>query len=81
MKINRKKLRKEIIRAFRKPSKKQKEAYGRLLHTLCAACAIGAITTPFTSGLSPLLAALFFVVQMTSAVVLLISGALFCKGK
>ena len=35
--------------AVRKPSGKQKEAYGRLLHTLCAAALIGATSLTFSS--------------------------------
>lgn len=36
--------------AFRTPTLKQKEAYGRLSHTFCAASLIGAVTVTFTEA-------------------------------
>ncbi len=38
----------ETKSAFRAPTLKQKEAYGRLSHTLSAASLIGAVTVMFT---------------------------------
>lgn len=38
----------ETKKAFRTPTLKQKEAYGRLSHTLSAASLIGAVTVMFT---------------------------------
>lgn len=42
------KLFQETKTAFRTPTVKQKDAYGRLSHTLCAASMIGAVTVMFT---------------------------------
>lgn len=36
--------------AFRTPTLKQKDAYGRLSHTFCAANLIGAVTVTFTEA-------------------------------
>lgn len=38
----------ETKSAFSTPTPKQKEAYGRLSHTLCAASLAGAVTVMFT---------------------------------
>lgn len=38
----------ETKSAFQTPTAKQKEAYGRLCHTICAASWIGAVTVIFT---------------------------------
>lgn len=38
----------DIKSAFRTPTLKQKEAYGRLSHTLCAASLIGSVSVMFT---------------------------------
>lgn len=38
----------ETKSAFRNPTLKQKEAYGRLAHTLSAASLVGAVTVMFT---------------------------------
>ena len=43
-----KRLIEETKGALRAPTMKQKEAYGRLSHTFCAASMIGAITVMFT---------------------------------
>ena len=36
--------------ALATPTIKQKEAYGRLAHTLCAACCVGAVSVTFGRG-------------------------------
>ena len=76
-----KKLLDDTRRAFRTPTVKQKEAYGRLSHTFCAASMIGAITVMFTEKDASLpvlakIAALIF-----WGVLLFWTGALLSKGE
>lgn len=76
-----KKLLDETIGAFRTPTLKQKEAYGRLSHTFCAASIIGAITVIFTENdatpmvLAKVAALIFW------GVLLFWTGALLSKGE
>ena len=76
-----KRLKEETKGALRAPTKKQKEAYGRLSHTFCAASMIGAITVMFTEKDASLpvlakIAALIF-----WGVLLFWTGALLSKGE
>ena len=41
-------LRMALVAAFRRPTHRQKEAYGRFAHTLAAAAVIGAVTVLFS---------------------------------
>ena len=41
-------LRLALVAAFRRPTLRQKEAYGRFAHTLAAAAVIGAVTILFS---------------------------------
>ncbi len=74
-------LQQEVKNALRTPTLKQKEAYGRLAHTLCAACMIGFVTVIFTESLLTAnhLARLCGLLLM--GIVLFASGALLSKGE
>lgn len=70
-----------IQSAFRTPTLKQKEAYGRYSHTISAACCIGAVTIGFsessaTANTTEKVAALVF-----WAVVLFLVGSILSKGE
>ena len=76
-----KRLIEETKGALRAPTIQQKEAYGRLSHTFCAASMIGAITVMFTEKDASLpvlakIAALIF-----WGVLLFWTGALLSKGE
>lgn len=76
-----KKLLQDIGSAFRTPTLKQKEAYGRLSHTLCAASLVGAVSIMFT-GVSMSWYALFRVGALTFwGVLLFLVGAILSKGE
>jgi hypothetical protein len=45
-----KQLWRDVVLSVAAPSEKQREAYGRLAHTLTAACAIGSFTLAWTSA-------------------------------
>ena len=71
----------ETKSAFRTPTLKQKESYGRLSHTFCAASMIGAVTVIFTET-----QATFFVLAKIAALIfwgmlLFWTGALLSKGE
>ena len=71
----------ETRRAFRTPTIKQKEAYGRLSLTFSAASMIGAVTVIFTEEYATLsvfakVAALIF-----WGVILFLAGAILSKGE
>ena len=76
-----KKLLVETMSAFRTPTLKQKEAYGRLSHTFCAASMIGAVTVIFTETH----AALFVLAKIAAlifwGVLLFWTGAILSKGQ
>ena len=69
-----------LLRAFRSPTPKQMESYGRFCHTLAAAAFIAGVTLALTSremdgpSLLRIAAALFW------ALILFCSGALFLEG-
>ena len=65
----------ETTIAFRTPTLKQKEAYGRLSLTFCAASMIGAVTVIFTEGY-----ATFFVLAKIAALIFLGSGTILYRG-
>jgi|APCry1669192522_1035417.scaffolds.fasta_scaffold41152_2 hypothetical protein len=71
----------ETINAFRTPTLKQKEAYGRLSHTFSAASLIGSVTLIFAE--TPLNALLVFKLSalMFWGVLLFWVGALLSKGE
>ena len=63
------------------PSVKQKEAYGRLAHTLCAACIVGAVSVSFTdNGLMPYYTAMKLSALMFWSILLFWTGAILSKG-
>ncbi len=68
----------ELNRAFRSPTLKQKEAYGRFCHTLSAASLIGAATLFFTESQ----ASYVFreSIMILTGVLLFAVGAVFCQG-
>ena len=67
--------------AFRTPTVKQKEAYGRLSHTFCAASIIGAITVIFTENVVTLFVLAKVVALILWGMLLFWSGALLSKGE
>ena len=74
-------LRMALVDAFRRPTHRQKEAYGRFAHTLAAAAVIGAATvlfseTRFSFGGTMRLAGLIL-----SGLVCFAVGAVLNKGK
>lgn len=75
-----KRVRSAIRDAVAEPTAKQKEAYGRLAHTLSAASLIGAVTIPWTSTGWTLDMALRTFALVVSSVVLFVLGALFSEG-
>ncbi len=74
---------KEAVRSIRAPTAKQEEAYGRLLHTLSAACYVGAASIMFssTSSTSFWYDALRVVSLFVVGVALSIVGAILSKGE
>ena len=69
-----------LVRAFRSPTQRQLEAYGRFCHTLSAASLVGAVTLVFTEydGVS---ATVFRAPLLALAAMLLFSiGSVFCEG-
>lgn len=75
---------KECGAAFKSPTLKQKESYARLLHTLSAACIIGAVTLIWSADGPPHLTwsiAFRSATLILGFVVTLISGALLSKGE
>lgn len=62
------------------PTLKQKEAYGRLAHTLCAACCVGAVTVTFGTTFSFGIAMWYFFSLIFWGVVLFFTGAILSKG-
>jgi len=71
----------ETSSAFRTPTLKQKEAYGRLSHTFCAASMIGAVSVVFAETHATL-----FVIAKIAALVfwgmlLFCTGAILSKGE
>lgn len=68
---------------LKQPTGKQKEAYGRLMHTLCAASWIGAITIMFSE---PSKNSIWYhysqaVALMVVGAVLFLAGAILSKGE
>jgi len=67
--------------AFREPTIRQKEAYGRFAHTLAAAAVIGAVTFLF-SELPMSVANIVRIAGLTvSGLVFFAFGAILCKGE
>ena len=66
--------------ALRSPTLKQKEAYGRLSHTFCAASLIGAVTVMFTEANATLLVLAKIDALIFWGVLLFWSGAILSKG-
>jgi hypothetical protein len=67
--------------AFRTPTLKQKEAYGRLCHTFCAASVIGAVSVTFTETHITTAACIKVGGLIFWAALLLWTGALLSKGE
>jgi hypothetical protein len=71
----------DMQQAFSAPTRKQQEAYARLLHTLAAASLIGEVTVIFAEGMMTS-TALFRIAGLTvSGVTCFIMGALLLKGE
>lgn len=75
------KLLQESKLAFRSPTAKQKEAYGRLAHTLCAASLVGSVSVMFTETTASLYAFFKVAALLFWAVLLFWIGALASKGE
>ncbi len=67
--------------AFRTPTLKQKEAYGRLSHTFCAASLIGAVTVTFTEANFSLTSVGKVAALIFWGVLLFWTGAILSKGE
>lgn len=67
--------------ALATPTIKQKEAYGRLAHTLCAACCVGAVSVTFGSAFSAWVATWYLFFLVTWGLVLFVAGAILSKGE
>lgn len=76
-----KKLVHETKCAFRTPTLKQKEAYGRLSHTFCAASLIGAVTVTFTEPQMTLAVVGKVAALVFWGVLLFWTGAILSKGE
>lgn len=76
-----KKLLHETKCAFRTPTLKQKEAYGRLSHTFCAASLIGAVTVTFTESTFSLASISKVAALIFWGVLLFGTGAILSKGE
>jgi hypothetical protein len=75
------KLRHELNDAFKTPTTKQKEAYGRFCHTLSAAAIVGLVTVVhMDSELTPFIAKRAFALVVCS-VILFAIGAALSKGE
>jgi len=74
-------LRAEIIAAFRGPTLKQKEVYGRFAHTLAAASLIGAATLYFADIQATLILLYRIAMMLTAGMILFCLGALLSKGE
>jgi dihydroorotase-like cyclic amidohydrolase len=70
-----------IQSAFRTPTLKQKEAYGRFSHTISAACCIGAVTLAFSDLPDNSYAASKVAALVFWAVVLFLIGSILSKGE
>lgn len=71
----------ETKSAFRSPTLKQKEAYGRLCHTFCAASLIGAVTVIFTETYVTQFALFKIAALIFWGVLLFWIGAILSKGE
>lgn len=67
--------------AFRTPTLKQKEAYGRLSHTFCAASMIGAVTVIFTETHATMFVLAKIAALIFWGVLLFWTGAILSKGE
>lgn len=74
-------LRAEIIAAFRSPTLKQKETYGRFAHTLAAANLIGAATLYFADIQTTLILLYRIAMMLTAGMILFCVGALLSRGE
>lgn len=74
-------LQQEVKNALRTPSLKQKEAYGRLAHTLCAACVIGCVSVAYSDHDATVVLISRMIALAFWALVLFVIGALFSKGE
>jgi ABC-type transport system involved in cytochrome c biogenesis permease component len=68
-----------VNQAFSHPTPKQKAAFANVLHALCAACLIGAVTLPFTTPVFTLSVALTVMCLILGAYILLSLGAVLSK--
>ena len=75
------KLRRELGSAFRTPTGKQKEAYGRFCHTLAAAAVVGLVTVVHMDNHLTAFIAERAIALVFSAVVLFVIGAALSKGE
>lgn len=81
MKERLKKLLVETRGAFRMPTVKQKEAYGRLSLTFCAASMIGAVTVIFTEEHATFSVLVKVAALIFWGVLLFLAGAILSKGE
>lgn len=65
---------------FKTPTTKQKEAYGRVFHTLSSASIIGAVSVMFTETQATLYVVTKICALFAWGVLLFVLGALMCKG-
>ena len=71
----------EMRGALSTPTLKQKEAYGRLSHTFCAASLIGAVAVIFTEAHATLLVQSKIAALVFWGVLLFWTGAILSKGE
>ncbi len=71
----------EFKDAMARPTLRQKEAYGRLAHTLCVACCVGAVTVLFGSAFSSWTTFLYVFALVIWGLVLFVAGAILSKGE
>lgn len=67
--------------ALRTPTLKQKEAYGRMFHTLSCACIIGGVTLVSTDAVTWVDGVAKPLTLFVWGVLLCIAGAIFSKGE
>ena len=68
-----------LNRAFRGPTLRQKEAYGRFCHTLAAASFIGGVTQVFTESHATTVVVSRILILTVTGFVLFAIGAVFCE--
>lgn len=75
----------DVLSSFKQalaaPTIKQKEAYGRLAHTLCAVCCVGAMSVTFGSAFSMWVATWYLFFLVIWGLVLIVAGAILSQGE